>query len=160
MRRQESDQAQTDAWRAALRLLARRDHSTAEMRSRLLTKGFAADAVDQAIARGLELGYLDDVRYVERLSRALLAAGRAAGPRLALELRRRGLAEELIGTALAAARAGNQEETALRDLIARRFPAFDYAGADPGTRRRVVNFLHRRGFPLDRILNELKRTDT
>jgi len=144
----------------ALRLLGRRDHSTAELRSRLLAKGFAAEAVEQAIVRGQELGYLDDSRYVERLSRSLLATGRAAGPRLAQELRRRGLPEELIGTQLAAVRTTGAEENALRELIARRFPAFDYAGADTGTRRRVVNFLQRRGFPLDRILNELKRTDT
>jgi regulatory protein len=141
-------------------LLTRRDHGTAELRGRLLAKGFAAEAVEQAIARGIELGYLDDARYVERLSRDLLASGRAAGPRLALELRRRGLPEELIGAALSAARAGGGEETALRELIARRFPAFNYADADAGTRRRVVNFLQRRGFPLDRILNELKRTDS
>jgi regulatory protein len=141
-------------------LLTRRDHGTAELRGRLLAKGFAAEAVEQAIARGIELGYLDDARYVERLSRDLLASGRAAGPRLALELRRRGLPEELIGAALSSARAGGGEETALRELIARRFPAFNYADADAGTRRRVVNFLQRRGFPLDRILNELKRTDS
>jgi len=160
VRRQENDRNRANPWPTALRLLGRRDHSTAELRSRLLAKGFAAEAVEQAIARGQELGYLDDARYVERLSRSLLATGRAAGPRLAQELRRRGLAEELIGAQLTAVRTAGAEEDALRELIARRFPAFDYAGADPGTRRRAVNFLLRRGFPLDRILNELKRTDS
>ena len=143
-----------------MRLLARRDHGTAELQRRLLAQGFPAEAVEQAIARGIELGYLDDARYVERLSRALLAAGRAAGPRLVLELRRRGLPEELIGATLAAARNAGAEETALRDLIARRFPAFNYAAADSNARRRVVHFLQRRGFSLERILNELKRTDS
>lgn len=160
MRRRESDRAPADPWSTALRLLARRDHGTVELQRRLLAQGFPAEAVEQAIARGIELGYLDDARYVERLTRALLAAGRAAGPRLVLELRRRGLPEELIGAALAEARSTGEEETALRDLIARRFPAFNYAAADSNARRRVVHFLQRRGFPLERILNELKRTDS
>ena len=160
MRRRQSDRAPADPWSTALRLLARRDYGTAELQRRLLAQGFPAEAVEQAIARGIELGYLDDARYVERLTRALLAAGRAAGPRLVLELRRRGLPEELIGAALAEARSTGEEETALRDLIARRFPAFNYAAADNHARRRVVHFLQRRGFPLERILNELKRTDS
>jgi len=61
---------------------------------------------------------------------------------------------------LAEVRSTGDEETALRDLIARRFPAFNYAAADSNARRRVVHFLQRRGFPLERILNELKRTDS
>ena len=160
MSRRESDQAPADPWGTALRLLARRDYGTAELQRRLLAQDFPAEAVERAIARGIELGYLDDARYVERLTRALLAAGRAAGPRLVVELRRRGLPEEMIGAALAEARSTGEEETALRDLIARRFPTFNYAAADNNARRRVVHFLQRRGFSLDRILNELKRTDS
>jgi len=140
--------------------LARRDYGTQELRQRLRDRGFPAAAVETAIARGLELGYLDDARYVERLSRALVSGGRATGPRLLLELRRRGLPEELIGSAMAEVRSSGAEETALRDLIDRRFPAFSYADADSNARRRVVHFLQRRGFSLDRILIELKRTDS
>ena len=160
MSRRESDRGPADPWSTALRLLARRDYGTTELQRRLLLQGFPAEAVERVLARVIELGYLDDARYVERLSRALLAAGRAAGPRLVLELRRRGLPEELIGAALAEASSSGEEETALRDLIARRFPAFNYAAADSNARRRVVHFLQRRGFPLERILNELKRTDS
>jgi len=158
--RRESDRAPADPWGTALRLLARRDYGTTELQRRLLLQGFPAEAVERVLARVIELGYLDDARYVERLTRALLTAGRAAGPRLVLELRRRGLPEELIEAALAEIRSTGEEETALRDLIARRFPTFNYAAADNNARRRVLHFLQRRGFSLDRILNELKRTDS
>jgi regulatory protein len=76
-----------------------------------------------------------------------------------MELRRRGLPDELIGTVSAACRESGREEAALHDLVTRRFAAFNYTEADPGERRRVVNFLQRRGFSLDCILNELKRND-
>ena len=148
-----------DPWATALRLLSRRDYSVGELRQRLLAKGFAAAAVEAAVARGSELGYLDDARLIGRVSQALLAQGRAAGPRLAMELRRRGFPREMIETALADLAAGGGDAQALRDLIGRRFAAFDFARADERERRRVVTFLQRRGFPLDRILNELKRND-
>lgn len=160
MVRKKNSRESGDPWAAALRLLTRRDYGTQELQQRLLAKGFPAEAVEQAIARGIALGYLDDARHVERLTRALVTTGRAAGPRLVLELRRRGLPEELIRTAVEGTRATGGEEQALQALISRRFPTFDFAGADDRERRRVILFLQRRGFPLDRILNELKRTDS
>jgi regulatory protein len=149
-----------DAWAATLRLLTRRDYGTGELRRHLLGKGFPAEAVEAALARGSELGYLDDARYIERLSRRLVETGRAVGPRLAVELRRRALPEELIRATLDELRDAGDEEPALRALIARRFPGFDFLATDDRERRRAVLFLQRRGFALDRILNELKRTDS
>ena len=160
MIRKKSSPEPGDPWAAALRLLTRRDYGTHELHQRLLAKGFPAEAVERAIARGIALGYLDDARHVERLTRSLVTTGRAAGPRLVLELRRRGLPDELIRKAVEETRAAGDEELALQALISRRFPVFDFAGADDRERRRVILFLQRRGFPLNRILNELKRTDT
>ena len=159
MVRRTNSPATGDPWTTALRLLTGRDYGSDELRRRLLDKGFPAEAVEAAIARGIALGYLDDARHIERLARALLTTGRAVGPRLVQELRRRGLPEELIGAALAESRAAGGEDEALRSLIARRFPTFDFPAADERERRRVIFFLQRRGFPLDRILSELKRTD-
>ncbi len=144
----------------ALRMLSRRDYGIAELRQRLLLKGFPAEAVEAVIARGSDLGYLDDARHVEQLSRTLLSTGRAAGPRLLQELRRRALPEELICAAVSASRAAGTEDEALRTLIARRFPTFNFSAADERERRRVLSYLQRRGFALGRILTELKRTDS
>ena len=157
--RRKDNRAPGDPWAATLRLLTRRDYGTEELRRRLLDKGFANEAVEAAVARARELGYLDDERYIATLTRSFVGSGRAVGPRLSLELKRRGLPAELIGATVSASRQSGAEEQALRDLIARRFPSFDLAVADERERRRVVNFLQRRGFPLDRILNQLKRTD-
>ena len=159
MDRRKNDREPGDPWATTLRLLTRRDYGTEELRRRLLDKGFASQAVDAAVARASELGYLDDERYTATLTRSFVASGRAVGPRLSLELKRRRLPAELIGAAVSASRQTGAEEQSLRDLIARRFPAFDLTAANERERRRVVNFLQRRGFPLDRILTELKRTD-
>jgi regulatory protein len=66
----------------------------------------------------------------------------------------------LIHTTVTESRAAGTEAAALRGLIGRRFPAFDFAAAAERERRRVVAFLQRRGFALDQILTELKRTDS
>jgi regulatory protein len=157
--RRKSSPRPGDPWATALRLLTRRDYGIQELRQRLLAKDFRADEVEQVIVRGIDLGYLDDARHVERLTRTLLTTGRAVGPRLSLELRRRGLPDELIHAAMVETRSSGGEDAALRALISRRFPGFDYAAAAERERRRVVLFLQRRGFSLDRILTELKRTD-
>jgi len=46
----------------AVRLLARRDHSEWELRSKLKQKGFAADEIDTALERVKDEGYIDDER--------------------------------------------------------------------------------------------------
>ena len=51
----------------AVGLLARRAHSKWELRRKLRMKGFAADAVDTAMARLVELGYLDDSSFAKGL---------------------------------------------------------------------------------------------
>lgn len=152
--------APASPWGIALRLLARRDYAAAELRRALSGRGVSPAEVETVLARAAELGYLDDRRYGERLVRALRDSGRAAGPRLVLELRRRGLGDDLVAELTAPGDDGEAETAALRALLARRFAAFNYAAAPAGERRRVVHFLQRRGFSLDRILTELKRTDT
>jgi regulatory protein len=50
---------------------------------------------------------------------------------------------------------GSDDESALRAVLARRFPGFAFAAADDRQRQRVVNFFRRRGFPLPLILTIL-----
>jgi regulatory protein len=138
---------------AALRLLAVRDRSEAELRSRLARRGFAAEAVEAALERCRQLGYLDDVRFARERARALLAAGRAVGPRLLADLHAHGIEESEARAALAEAEAEIDPGRLLAELAARRFADFDYHSADARQRRRVVHYFLRRGFPLSRVLS-------
>ena len=53
----------------AVGLLARRAHSKWELRRKLRMKGFEAEAVDAAMARLVELGYLNDPSFARGLVR-------------------------------------------------------------------------------------------
>jgi regulatory protein len=73
----------------AVDLLSRRAHSKWELRRKLRMKGFEADAVDAAMARLVELGYLNDSSFAKGLVRRRAAL---RGPRaLSAELAARGV---------------------------------------------------------------------
>lgn len=144
-----------DPFAAALRLLAARERSTAELAGRLRRKGFAEAAIAAALERCRDLGYLDDERYARERARILLRDGRAVGEKAIADLRARGIAEELARTAVFQAGETAPEGELLRSLLARHFPAFSFAAADDRQRRRVVHYFLRRGFPLGRILDIL-----
>lgn len=88
------------ATNAALNLLAHRGRSEKELRQRLQQKGFTQQALDEAIRRVVDWGYLDDERFaaswVEQRSSGKPRSRRA----LAYELREKGVDRELITNAI------------------------------------------------------------
>ena len=154
---QDQEKRAKDPWPAALRILTRRDYSQAELRKRLCDKGFADNQVEETIARCLELGYLDDVRYANNRAMSLVQQGRAVGRRLLLDLKQRGISEEVAEQALENALETYSEDQLLNELLIKKFPDFNYNSASAKERRRVVHFLQRRGFAIGCIMEHLTR---
>ncbi len=95
-RRQIEDQDQhAAAHAAALRLLAAAPRSEKDLRDRLRRRGLQQKAVEAAVTRMSELGYLDDTAY----ARSFVEARQASSPRsrraLAFELSRKGVNRDL-----------------------------------------------------------------
>lgn len=65
------------AFDAALKLLAGREKSRAQLEAALVLKGHTAQDIRAAIERCAELGYLDDQRSGLELARRLFAEGRS-----------------------------------------------------------------------------------
>lgn len=147
----------TDPWPTALRILTGRDYSQAELRRRLIDKGFGLALIDEALQRCLELGYLDDARYALNRATSLMTRGRAVGHRILADLWQHGIDKETACQALAKAREVCDEDHLLSALLKRRFADFTYDSAPDKERRRVVHFLLRRGFTLGRIMDQLTR---
>ena len=143
----------SDALPAALRLLALRDRSEAELAARLRRKGFSEAQAAAAVERCRQLGYLDDARFARGRARSLLRQGRAVGPKLLADLRQHGVSETEARAAVAAAKEEFDEQTLLAELLDRRFPGFAFREADERERRRVVNYFLRRGFSLPQVLS-------
>jgi regulatory protein len=134
----------------ALRYLAARARTEAQVRARLARADLAAEA-DEVVAWLVGLGYLDDEAYVRSRARALVAPGRL-GPRLAeRRIVAAGIpaarARAAVAAAVAASGPGGEGEAALcRTLAVKRARGADLAALDDRARRRLARFLLGRGF--------------
>ena len=134
------------AWQRALRLLAARDRTTAEIRARLDAHGIAPEHVAATVRRLLDLQYLDDARYAH--DAAATAARRGYGSeRARTDLIAKGIDTPLAATAVAAAFA--DEPALARQALTRRFPNPPH---DARARARAARFLLGRGFSDDVVL--------
>jgi regulatory protein len=144
----------------ALEILSRRDRSEAELRRRLLAREFPDEEIDAVVARLKELRYLDDRRLAERLAAAAVAGGRGYGIRLVLDLAKRGIPRDIIDETLTGLTAEHDERNLVRNLLARKFPAFDPTAANSREKARVMNFLLRRGFSRSAVFEAMKHPST
>ena len=137
---------ETRARNSAMRLLGRRAHSRAELRGKLVGRGFENDSVEELL-QGLED---QDLLSDERFAMSLIAsrAETGYGPnRIGLELRNRGVSEELAREALAKAEVDWGQQ--VTDQAVRKFGS-DPAQTFPEWARRA-RYLERRGFGQDAI---------
>jgi regulatory protein len=136
------------AYDKALKLIARRDHFSAELVAKLRRKGYGIDNIDDALARLTELDLLDDGRLARRFVE-FRSVDRGWGPlRLVAELRRRGVGREL---AEQASQLDDElHERALATAL-RRVEAQSRHGwwRVPDGRARLIKSLIARGFTTD-----------
>lgn len=144
-----------DAYTLALRLLGQRGRSTADLAARLRSKGCAEQAIDSALQRCHELGYLDDARLAAERAGQLVRAGRAIGPALQLRLQREGFDSAVCHQATAAYTDADLQRRQLAAVAERRFGDPARLSADARQQRRLIQYLQRRGFALSQIFDYL-----
>lgn len=134
-------------WRAldaALRLLAARPRSEAELRERLTRRGLPPDVIRHTLERLRDYGYVNDVEF----ARFWVASRSGATPRgryvVRRELRAKGVAQDTAAEAMAALA---EEDAARRAALkkARGLHGLDYQAF----RTRLAGYLVRRGFSYD-----------
>lgn len=136
---------------AALRLLAVRPRSAAELARRLRMKGFAAEEVEPVLARLADLGMLDDAQFAGMVARDRVRLRPQGRRRMLGELRAKGVDEATARAAVEGALATEEtDETALARRAAAKFRT--RPGEEPAkARRRLHGYLARRGFDGDAI---------
>ncbi len=131
---------------SALRILTRRDLSVAELTRRLKDRGISDTLVEQTVARLEESGYLDDRRFARQWCESAIRNGKGYGPRLRQDLARQGVPAEIVADLLASMAVEYDEMETLTTLISRKFSGFDPVSASDREKRRVMQYLQRRGF--------------
>ena len=135
--------AHRDPLAIALRFLASRSRSEAEVRQRLASRGVDAQDIESALDRLRELGYVNDADFAAAVIRAR-TQGRARGRRLvAEELRAKGVSDEVAETALSR---NYGDEIEVARPVAERQAGRLHGCAFAEFRQRLGAFLVRRGF--------------
>jgi regulatory protein len=137
--------------RRAIGLLARREHSRAELARKLAAEQGTAEEVDKVLAQLEAEGLLSDARFAEAYVRS--HGDRLGSLRLKQALRERGIGDELATAPLA----GLPEEIErARAIWRRKFPS---PPADAREWARQARFLQGRGFAPAVIRRLLKEDD-
>ncbi|CAK0738705.1 Regulatory protein RecX [Gammaproteobacteria bacterium] len=138
----------------ALELLARREHSRGELRTKLRTRGFSAEDAETAIADLADKGFQSDDRFLEAFVEGRAARGQ--GPlKIAAELRTRGVTGETVESTIDTS--AQRWRDSAYTVRKRRF------GVEPPTdareRAAQMRFLAQRGFNSEQIRAAFTVTD-
>lgn len=133
-----------------MRILAKREHSVAQLKRKLAARGHDESVAADVVADMTEAGWQSDSRFAENLARS--RAGQGYGPlRIRAELRQAHVPEERVRAAFDALEC-DFTEVAVR-LHARRFGKVPARGAEW---QKQYRFLATRGFEAEQIRAVLK----
>jgi regulatory protein len=136
----------------ALRLLARREHSRAELAAKLTAHAEEGEDIAALLDEFEERGWLSEARVVEAVLHA--RRNRFGTVRILHDLRAKGLSEESIKQAAAAAR--QTESQAAREVWRKKFGCLP---ANLTERARQARFLASRGFSAEVVKRVLDRAE-
>ncbi|MEW6009584.1 MAG: regulatory protein RecX [Candidatus Omnitrophota bacterium] len=141
---------------SAYRLLKVRDRSEKEIRDRLLKKKYPNSTIDSVIAHLKDLSYIDDKKFSREWVNFRLKTPFGI-KRIILELRQKGIDEEIISEALREVRKSDVEREALTSLAKKRINNLHKRNIiGIKARQKLYQFLLRRGFSSSDIIGVLE----
>jgi regulatory protein len=144
------------AYVTAVRLLARRELSEAQVRQRLARKQFDGDAIEAAIARLKEERALDDVRVAEAIARTQTAIKKRGRVRVRQHLQQAGISGSTARQVLDEVFSGLDGEALIGAALDRRLRAGRLI-ADDQEFARLYRYLLAQGFDADAVREALSR---
>ena len=144
------------AYLDALKLLARRELSEAQVRQRLARRGHQPDAIDEAVARLREERALDDVRVAEAIAREQTSLRRRGKVRVRLQIERAGIDRQVARRATDEAFESLDEDAQLEASLAKRLRGRETI-ADDRECQRLYRYLIGQGFDPERVRAHLEK---
>ena len=144
-----------DAYLTGLRLLAGRELSEAQLRTRLERREFESGDVDAALARLRQEGALDDLRTARACARTEAHVKRHGRRRALRQMQAFGIAPGIAQQAVAEVFADLDEDELLARALEKRLRGS--ASIDNATARRVQRYLLAQGFEAARVNAALRQ---
>jgi regulatory protein len=141
---------------AALKMLARRELSEAQIRQRLQRRGHALDEIESAIERLKSERAIDDARVAGAIARTETSLKRRGRLRVAQELARAGIARSTARTAIDETFDDLDDDALLQQALNRRLKN-DRPIEDDREFQRLYRYLMGQGFESDKILTALTK---
>lgn len=141
------------ALRFAYEALNRRERTVAELRTVLERKRVEPAAIEATVSELCASGWLDDTRYARRFAEDKRALDRWGSERIARDLRRRGVAPDVVEDVVAGQAREDELATALL-LLEQRMPV---PPSDDRGRSRAWGLLIRRGYESDLAYEAVRR---
>lgn len=141
----------SDARRAqekALYLLEYRNYSKRELTEKIARTAASREAAQAAAGRMEELGLIDDRRFGEDYAKELFSRKGYGARRVAQELRRKGLDQELVQELVEKYGGPEQSEKNIRRVLEKKYPGWQ---EDEKVRRRAFAALQRLGYSYQEV---------
>jgi regulatory protein len=145
-----------DTYLLALRMLARRELSEAQVRQRLAGKGEDSDAIDAAVARLKAEGNINDERVAGVIARTQTTLKSRGRRRVLQQIEAAGIAKSIASRTVDETFQDLDADALLLGSIAKRLRGRDRI-ADDREFQRLYRYLTAQGFDSDRILAHLRR---
>ncbi len=136
----------------ALKLLGLRNHSRKELERKLLKKGYGTQSIEETMEKLTSRGVLDDLAFGMELIRSRSRRRPSGKLKIGAELRKKGVAEAIIGELLKE----YDSATLCRQAAEKKIGSLHEA-TEAGCKRKLEVFLSNRGFERREIQAELSR---
>ncbi len=141
------------AYQAALSCVTRREYCEAELRAKLLQRGCDEIAIDSALERLKDYGYLSDVRYAEAFLRYRLSKGEALWL-ISSKARQKGVDEDAWAQALADVEVEYDAKQACLEVLRKRDPQQRWR-SDMRLKQRQMRYLKNKGHDAATVMQAL-----
>ncbi|MGK9368949.1 regulatory protein RecX [Melioribacter sp. Ez-97] len=144
---------------AAYRLIGRRDHSSAELKRKLLKKGFDDSLIDELVKELSEKNYLNDFNFARKYSEEAVEKKKAGINKVRNELIKKGIGKEIIEDVLNDIDDNTMLENA-RDLLNKKMKTSAFIKTESRKKKqKLFSYLKSKGYASDLIMKLLSEYD-
>lgn len=127
--------------------MALRPHSVKELQRKLTTKGFGEDDIHGAVEWLSQRGYLNDGEFGIIYAKARVARARVGSARLKMDLKAKGLDDDVVDSALTSVYGSDGSELAVAlEAAARKAGSLAPGTGDEAAKKKIFDHLVRKGF--------------